>query len=904
MDWELGSIGGSLDVIELVGITARGRHGHLPTERENSQPFVVDLALHLDTREAAETDSLNHTVDYRQVARTIVELVEGEPVALLETLAARIADAVLALGRARSVEVAVHKPEAPLGVEFKDVAVRVRRLARESATTFVEPDSAMFEAVREAQRRAELEGDLDAAPVAPAAAPAAAPSVAPKSRALELHDADYTAREGTRAAARRRRQAQAAADQTADWAPDEPVDAIISLGANLGEALNTLRAALEDMREEPGIEVVQVSPLSRTAPVGRPDQPDFFNAVAHIRTTLSPRTLLHTLQGIEEKHGRERTGRWAPRTLDLDLIAYDTLLVEEDELTIPHPRAHERAFVLVPWSLMAPNAFLPGLGGGPVAALAEAAPDKGCIRWLAPDWDRPTRPRGGDAHVGDGAEGDAPRSGRRVADGAAGTQGRAAAGGRSGVSGSGVSGSGVTESGAAEAAGADSRRRVTPAPAAPAPFGAAVPLAEAASPGEQPSGPYQPGSERDQVDGAPRSEPLSPTAGAFGRAAATGQYMPVSADDPGRAAGVGGVDSATDGGSRWSGALSPVAQPLWGGPERFAPGVTPPPSAGSNDEQRRWDRSRPVSGSPDDGRLPDESGLPDEDSLPAPLPAPRPANPFTTKIPGVPSFFAAARQANRAGSGVVVESAAGAGRSGEAAGGAGMSSAFASLAAFESYAASNPAPSLFGQLELAHVPASAGPSSRNEVDLSQGGADPFEPVMVPRDGSSMPARSPHPLPAPADPVAPPVLAHTQGGDGGGLAVSGSPASPAGAPAAPAPVGVILPDVAPGGVPGAADMIVPGAGPTAGDPSAAAPGFAPGAVSPAWGGIVPGAASGGVASGGVASGAVAGAASAPWGGVAPGVGPAASGGVAPGVVPAASGGVASGAVAGAASAPWA
>jgi dihydroneopterin aldolase/2-amino-4-hydroxy-6-hydroxymethyldihydropteridine diphosphokinase len=192
--------------------------------------------------------------------------------------------------------------------------------------------------------------------------------------------------------------------------PAEPADAIIALGANLGEALATLRSALADLRDEAGVEVAAVSPLARTTPVGYSDQPDFFNAVAHIRTTLSPRALLHTLQGIEEKHGRQRTVRGGPRTLDLDLIAYDTLLADEEELILPHPRAHERSFVLVPWSLMAPGAFLPGLGGGPVEDLAEAAPDQGCIRWLAPDWDRRPAPEPG---AGDSA-GPSPAGGHRL----------------------------------------------------------------------------------------------------------------------------------------------------------------------------------------------------------------------------------------------------------------------------------------------------------------------------------------------------------------------------------------------------------------------------------------------------------------------------------------------------------
>jgi dihydroneopterin aldolase/2-amino-4-hydroxy-6-hydroxymethyldihydropteridine diphosphokinase len=178
--------------------------------------------------------------------------------------------------------------------------------------------------------------------------------------------------------------------QSLDEAPAEPADVVVAMGSNLGDSLATLRGAVRDLRGEPGIEVVEVSPLARTAPVGTTGQPDFFNAVVHLATTLSPRALLHTLQGIEDKYGRERTERWGPRTLDLDLIAYDCLLAGDDELTVPHPRAFERAFVLVPWAEMTPDAFLPGLGGGHVSRLAEDAPDRMGVRWLAPGWDGPS----------------------------------------------------------------------------------------------------------------------------------------------------------------------------------------------------------------------------------------------------------------------------------------------------------------------------------------------------------------------------------------------------------------------------------------------------------------------------------------------------------------------------------
>jgi dihydroneopterin aldolase/2-amino-4-hydroxy-6-hydroxymethyldihydropteridine diphosphokinase len=171
-----------------------------------------------------------------------------------------------------------------------------------------------------------------------------------------------------------------------DAPPLWPTDAILGVGANLGDALGTMRQAIDSLRSVPGIEVIGVSPLARTKPVGFQDQPDFFNAVVAIRTTLSPRALLYTAQGIEEQYGRDRTRPGGPRTLDIDLIAFDTLLDGDEELEIPHPRAHERAFVLLPWAMLSPDAFLPGLGGGAVTVLAERAPDRDGVHWLALDW--------------------------------------------------------------------------------------------------------------------------------------------------------------------------------------------------------------------------------------------------------------------------------------------------------------------------------------------------------------------------------------------------------------------------------------------------------------------------------------------------------------------------------------
>ena len=118
-----------LDTVEVRGIRARGRHGVLAPERELGQVFVVDVVLHLDTRPAAASDDLADAVDYGVVARRVHDVVAGEPVDLVETLAQRVADTCLTDQRVRRVDVAVHKPHAPVTVPFEDVVVRISREA-------------------------------------------------------------------------------------------------------------------------------------------------------------------------------------------------------------------------------------------------------------------------------------------------------------------------------------------------------------------------------------------------------------------------------------------------------------------------------------------------------------------------------------------------------------------------------------------------------------------------------------------------------------------------------------------------------------------------------------------------------------------------------------------------------
>lgn len=146
--------------------------------------------------------------------------------------------------------------------------------------------------------------------------------------------------------------------------------AYVGLGANLGDPRNQLRAALAAMANIPATQLAGQSSLYRSAPVGNADQPDFINAVARVRTELPPRVLLDALLAIELSLGRTRSYANAPRTLDLDLLLYDRLVIGEPGLHVPHPRMHTRAFVLAPLAEIAPETEIPG--HGPIAPLLAA----------------------------------------------------------------------------------------------------------------------------------------------------------------------------------------------------------------------------------------------------------------------------------------------------------------------------------------------------------------------------------------------------------------------------------------------------------------------------------------------------------------------------------------------------
>ena len=153
---------------------------------------------------------------------------------------------------------------------------------------------------------------------------------------------------------------------------------VLALGSNLGDSRDILQGCVDSIARIPEVQVMAVSPVYETVPVGGPPQPDYLNAVVLARTMLSSRVLLDRLHEIEAAFDRVREVRWGPRTLDIDIISVAGEVSADPELTLPHPRAHERAFVLAPWHDVDPDAVLPGYG--PVTALLAGVDSSGIRR--------------------------------------------------------------------------------------------------------------------------------------------------------------------------------------------------------------------------------------------------------------------------------------------------------------------------------------------------------------------------------------------------------------------------------------------------------------------------------------------------------------------------------------------
>lgn len=332
-----------LDHISLVGIEERGRHGMLDHERQDGQLFLVDADIYLDLQGAGASDRIEDTVDYSQISALISRIITAPPCDLLEKVATQIAEETLELENVQAVRICLHKPEAPLGLEKQDVKVTIWR--------------GLENLLPEEEEPLEETAPLSLAEIA--AEGAAEPG-------------DTSPEE---------------ADNPLEQAPTSPRQVVVAMGGNLGEVSATFREVVAQLSQTSGIGVVEVSPLVRTAPVlseHQEEQPDYLNAVVILSTMLSPLALLQVLQNLEDEHGRVRSERWGARTLDLDIIDYQGVTSKDERLILPHPRASQRAFVLLPWSLVAPAAELTGVGE--VVVLADYAPDRDGIKEIYPDW--------------------------------------------------------------------------------------------------------------------------------------------------------------------------------------------------------------------------------------------------------------------------------------------------------------------------------------------------------------------------------------------------------------------------------------------------------------------------------------------------------------------------------------
>ncbi|SHK10068.1 2-amino-4-hydroxy-6-hydroxymethyldihydropteridine diphosphokinase [Rhodothermus profundi] len=165
--------------------------------------------------------------------------------------------------------------------------------------------------------------------------------------------------------------------------PDQPLPSVfLALGSNLGDRAAYLHAAVAALRQHPAVQLVAVSPVYESAAhvLSGQEQPDYLNAVVWLHTTLTPETLLDLCRRLEAAAGRQRTIRWAPRTLDLDVLAWDDLVRYDERLTLPHPRLAVRRFVLQPWADLAPDFYVPAPFCATVAELLHRCPDRAPLR--------------------------------------------------------------------------------------------------------------------------------------------------------------------------------------------------------------------------------------------------------------------------------------------------------------------------------------------------------------------------------------------------------------------------------------------------------------------------------------------------------------------------------------------
>ena len=251
-----------MDEIRIENLEVYAYHGVYEEENHMGQPFFINMVLYSSLREAGKTDALEKSTNYGEVCHFVNDWMKAHTVKLIETVAEELAKGILhKFPLIESLDIEVRKPEAPVGLPFDCVSVK-------------------------------------------------------------LHRGWHTA--------------------------------YVAIGSNLGDKENYMEVGINALKEAEDVRVIKVADVIATKPYGVEEQPDFLNSVIEIKTLLSPQELLDTLHEIENQAGRERTLRWGPRTLDLDIIFYDDLVMETETLIIPHVDMENREFVLEPMVQLAP----------------------------------------------------------------------------------------------------------------------------------------------------------------------------------------------------------------------------------------------------------------------------------------------------------------------------------------------------------------------------------------------------------------------------------------------------------------------------------------------------------------------------------------------------------------------
>lgn len=350
-------------IIALKGLGAMANHGVYDFERDRNQRFSADIVMWVET--AGTTDDIAATVSYADIADEAMAVLTGSAVDLIETLAETIASRVMRHEGVVGTEVTVHKPDAPIDHPFADVSVTVR-----AGQTDAMPLSLSLKGIYEAEDGSVLTGEIEAY----GRAQAPSPAEQEQSGALPT---------------RRDVQAAHAAPVHDETRPEHLRSrrVVLAIGGNLGDVPVTLMHTVEALSYMEGFQIDDVSPIMRTKPVlapGQAPQPDYWNAVVVGSAIATPDELFAQTSRIERELGRERHERWGARTVDIDIIQIEGLASSDPVLTLPHPRAKERAFVLAPWLLCDPDAILEGVGR--VSDLLAHTPDREGIIDAVDDW--------------------------------------------------------------------------------------------------------------------------------------------------------------------------------------------------------------------------------------------------------------------------------------------------------------------------------------------------------------------------------------------------------------------------------------------------------------------------------------------------------------------------------------